>query len=248
MAEVASGADGVDPVASTDPDISDLGPTAALVGPQLAGFATLAERLARVSPRSSRITNDVLLQLEQVDQAVYLAIARTPTPALDRVLRHLSDSANKSKLWVGVAAGLAVLGGRRGRRAALGGLLSVGTASFVANVLVKPVAERSRPDREGGEVPAYRHVRMPESRSFPSGHSASAFAFATGVSQELPILAAPMYGLAAAVAYSRTHTGVHFPGDVVMGSLLGIATGQTGPIALQATDRRRRRRRAARRA
>jgi membrane-associated phospholipid phosphatase len=209
------------------------------VGPELAGFATLARRLERLSPRSGRTTTDLLLQLEQVDQAVYVAIARTPTPTLDRALRHLSNAANKSRLWVGIAAGLALLGGHRGRRAALGGLLSVGTASFVANVLVKPVAERSRPEREEWEVPTHRHVNMPESRSFPSGHSASAFAFASGVSQELPILAAPMYGLAAAVAYSRTHTGVHFPGDVVIGSLLGIATGQTGPIALQAADKRR---------
>jgi undecaprenyl-diphosphatase len=32
--------------------------------------------------------------------------------------------------------------------------------------------------------------------------------------------------LAAAVAYSRVHTGVHYPGDAVVGSLVGAGTGQ----------------------
>ena len=70
-------------------------------------------------------------------------------------------------------------------------------------------------------MPIARQVRMPGSRSFPSGHSASAFAFATGVGRTMPLAAAPLRALAAAVAYSRVHTGVHYPGDVAIGSLLG---------------------------
>jgi membrane-associated phospholipid phosphatase len=64
---------------------------------------------------------------------------------------------------------------------------------------------------------------MPASRWFPSGHAASAFAFATVVGHELPCGAVPLRLLASAVAYSRVHTGVHHPGDVVAGALLGAA-------------------------
>jgi len=64
---------------------------------------------------------------------------------------------------------------------------------------------------------------MPSSASFPSGHSAAAFAFATGVGHVLPWTAFPLRALGGLVAYSRVHTGVHFPGDVVVGSLLGGA-------------------------
>jgi undecaprenyl-diphosphatase len=32
--------------------------------------------------------------------------------------------------------------------------------------------------------------------------------------------------LAALVGYSRIHTGVHYPGDVVIGSLIGATIGQ----------------------
>ena len=65
---------------------------------------------------------------------------------------------------------------------------------------------------------------MPRSASFPSGHAASAFAFAYAVGRHLPVLAVPIRLLAVAVAYSRVHTGVHYPGDVVVGSVAGAGT------------------------
>ena len=68
-----------------------------------------------------------------------------------------------------------------------------------------------------------RHVPMPVSSSLPSGHSAAAFAFATGVGHELPREAIALRTLAALVGYSRVHTGVHYPLDVVTGALCGIA-------------------------
>jgi undecaprenyl-diphosphatase len=67
-------------------------------------------------------------------------------------------------------------------------------------------------------------VQLPESTSFPSGHAASAFAFAYAVGRHVPELAVPIRLLASGVAYSRVHTGVHYPGDVVIGSVLGAGT------------------------
>lgn len=64
---------------------------------------------------------------------------------------------------------------------------------------------------------------MPGSRSFPSGHTAAAVAFARGVGRQLPQARLPLEALAALVGYSRVHTGVHYPGDVVAGALLGAA-------------------------
>ena len=59
---------------------------------------------------------------------------------------------------------------------------------------------------------------------FPSGHSASAFAFAYAVGRHYPVLAVPIGLLATGVAYSRVHTGVHYPSDVVLGSIIGAGT------------------------
>lgn len=165
-----------------------------------------------------------LRELGLLDRAVYEAVAVVPTPSLDRTLARLSDAANHSKLWLAGAAVLAVAGGARGRRAALSGAVAIGVCSAVNNVLFKQLLPRRRPDREGSTVPQARWVRMPTSGSFPSGHSASAFAFASAVGVAIPPLSLPLHLVAAAVAYSRVHTGVHYPGDTIAGALLGTAT------------------------
>jgi membrane-associated phospholipid phosphatase len=170
---------------------------------------------------------------ERIDVALYAAIARTPTPALDRAMGRLSRAADYSRLSIASAALLALAGGRRGRRAAAYGLASVGVTATVVNLGVKPLGRRRRPDRVAQEVPLARHVTMPTSTSFPSGHAAAAFAFATGVGQVMPAAAAPLRGLAALVGYSRVHTGVHYPGDVIAGALMGTALAQFTTHALQ---------------
>ena len=73
---------------------------------------------------------------------------------------------------------------------------------------------------------------MPISTSFPSGHSATAFAFASGVGRVSPPASIPLQGLAALVAYSRVHTGVHYPGDVVAGALAGTILARLTAYAL----------------
>jgi len=187
--------------------------------------------VAPIRQKAGRILTD----LSRLDHAVYEAVASTETPALDEPLRRLSNAANRSAIWVAIAAAVALLGGRRGRRAAAAGLISIGVSSALVNVGLKSIASRRRPDRSAARVLDERHVAMPESTSFPSGHSASGFAFATAVGRDLPWLAFPLRLLAAAVAYSRVHTGVHYPGDAVAGSLVG---GATGLVVAGALDRR----------
>ena len=163
---------------------------------------------------------------ERIDVAIYAAVARTPTPAADVAMTRLSGAADYSRLSLASAALLALAGGETGRRAAAKGLASLAVTATVVNVAVKPLARRRRPDRVARDVPLARQVRMPVSRSFPSGHAAAAFAFATGVGHVSPAAALPLRGLAALVAYSRVHTGVHYPGDVLAGALIGTTLAQ----------------------
>lgn len=167
-----------------------------------------------------------LRELGAVDQAIYSAVASTPTPSLDEPLRRLSNTANNSRLWLAIAAGLAVAGGRAGRRAAVRGTLAIGVTSALVNLHVKSLWMRPRPDRAGAGIPEQRDVRIPASTSFPSGHAASGFAFASAIGRDQLGLGLALRFLAAAVAYSRVHTGVHYPGDVVVGALIGASTGQ----------------------
>jgi undecaprenyl-diphosphatase len=174
----------------------------------------------------------VLRDLRAIDGALYAAVAATRTPTLDRTLRRLSHAADHSKISLTVAAGLALVPGRP-RRAALAGVGAVALASAAANLLGKRMVRRRRPDREQARVSVDRHVPMPQSASFPSGHTASATAFATAVGVVLPAAAVPLGALAVAVGYSRVHTGVHYPGDVAAGSVLGFAAAAASLAVVQ---------------
>jgi membrane-associated phospholipid phosphatase len=180
----------------------------------------------------------ILRELEELDVAVYQAVEATPTPLIDVPLRRLSNSANHAKLYMGIAALLFAAGGRRGRRAALTGMAAVGVNSAVVNIPMKLAGNRPRPQRGAVRVAEERHVKMPASTSFPSGHSASGFAFAAGVAEAIPALGIPLRGLATVVAYSRVHSGVHYPGDVVVGSLVGMAVGEFAARGSRAVRRR----------
>lgn len=167
-----------------------------------------------------------LSEAKAVDSAVYAAIAASETPSLDVAMRGLSRAADQSKLWFAIAAAMALLGGPSGRLAARKGLVSLGIASGFANLVAKPLTSRRRPTRkEAGEL-ASRQVQMPRSSSFPSGHAASAFAFATGVASSQPLLSAPLRALATLVGYSRVHTGVHYPADVLAGAFIGVSAAE----------------------
>ncbi|MBM4476264.1 phosphatase PAP2 family protein [Rhodococcus hoagii] len=145
-----------------------------------------------------------------------------PPSGFDGGLRTLSNAANHSVLWMGVAAGMGLAGGRA-RRAAVRGVLAVAGASALSNAVLKPVFPRRRPPAGTPEFTVRRGLPAPRSSSFPSGHSASAAAFATAVALEYPAAGVALAPLAAAVAYSRVHTGVHWPSDIAVGAGVGAA-------------------------
>ncbi len=171
---------------------------------------------------------EVRAQSSAVDHAIFDAVEATPTPALDRFLVHLSDAANTSRLWLLTAGAVAATGGDRGRRAAGHAVLAIGLASVTSNLALKSLARRRRPGASGdGQVVASRRVRRPVSPSFPSGHAASAFAFASSMGESVPALWMPLHLAAGLVAYARVHTGVHYPSDVAAGALVGALSGWT---------------------
>jgi len=165
----------------------------------------------------------ILAALDAWDRRLFNRLTRRERGVVDAGLKRLSNSANRSVLWFAIAAAIAILGGRRGRRAALRGVISIAITSTLVNLPLKYLARRDRPPMRPGDRPL--PVSLPGSFSFPSGHSASAFAFATGVAIEEPRLLAPILPLAAGVAYSRVHLRVHYPLDVLAGVTIGAAMG-----------------------
>src|SRR5437764_8350734 len=160
---------------------------------------------------------------ESVDRRLYMMIHGLPhSPMGDRYVTVLSDL-GEGLGWVGAGIALAWLGGPRGRRAGLAtAIASLGTTYLVQHI-VKPVFRRRRP-HVGRDVLVVG-IRTTDA-SFPSGHSASSFAAATAMAAFYPKISPLVFALAAGVGVSRVHLGHHFPTDVALGGLMGIAAGR----------------------
>jgi undecaprenyl-diphosphatase len=173
--------------------------------------------------------------LDAFDRRLFDRLTREERRITDLTLRRLSNSANRSLLWLSIAGVMAIFGGSRTRRAALRGVVSIAITSTLVNLPLKYLARRQRPTipRDDRPLP----ISTPGSFSFPSGHSASAFAFATGVALEHPRIALPILPLAAGVAYSRVHLRVHYPFDVLAGAAIGTLMGLTSGSVVRSARR-----------
>jgi membrane-associated phospholipid phosphatase len=167
--------------------------------------------------------------VRRVDRAAANLInGRERHPRSDRAWKRLSHSADHGTLWLTAAAVLLLVGNRR---AGSRGALSLGMASLIANAVGKNLIGGPRPLLD--DVPIARQLRrQPRSASFPSGHTASAVAFVTGVALESPRTGLVLAPLAAAVSYSRLKVGAHWLSDVVGGALLGAGVAVVGRLVL----------------
>lgn len=171
--------------------------------------------------------NRAIRDVDDLDVSLFESVAAARGPLLDKVLPRLTDAADHSVLWFAIAGALGATRNRRAKRAALRGVVTIGATSLIANQIAKRVNRRPRPSIS--VVPLTRLARrLPTSTSFPSGHAASAAAFATAVGLELPVLSVPLRALAGLVGLSRVSTGAHYPSDVAAGWLLGTAVAQVG--------------------
>ncbi|MGW1541576.1 phosphatase PAP2 family protein [Streptomyces sp. NPDC002309] len=160
-------------------------------------------------------------RLLALDNRLFEFAAARDWPAAAPVLPRLSRAANHGLLWFAAAGVVAASRTPRARRAAVRGVASLALASATINTIGKRSVRRTRPVLDA--VPSVRRLRrQPITTSFPSGHSASAAAFAAGVAMESPAWGAAVAPVAFSVAMSRVYTGVHFPSDVLAGAALGV--------------------------
>ncbi|MCI1647608.1 MAG: phosphatase PAP2 family protein [Bacteroides sp.] len=125
---------------------------------------------------------------------------------------------------VGVPVSMAIAAWIKHDKNLLKNAIYVGTSvagTVAVTYGIKHLVDRKRPyDRYPNRVHAYSHESSP---SFPSSHTATAFALATSLSIKYPkwYIIAPSAFWACSVGVSRINEGVHYPSDVIVGAAAG---------------------------
>ena len=174
---------------------------------------------------------------QALDAAIFLSINHLPHPRLaNRLMRALTIAMKRADL---MALGLLVAAlrhPRRGSRAMADVLPALWLTTAIMEVPVKRFFRRRRPF-----IDVMRAIvvgRRPGSFSFPSGHSAAAFAGATLLRRHYPRGTPVFYSLALAVGFSRVYLGAHYPGDVVTGGVGGTFLAEISQHILSGPSRR----------
>ena len=153
-----------------------------------------------------------------MDSEILGWVAAHRTPWLDTVMWALTAAGSVGGVWI-AGAGATALVDRRRRMAAWQTGLAILLAWTVSDQVIKPLVHRARPDVD---LEASNMVGAPPSTSsFPSGHAASAAAGALMLASAWPPARAAFWLLAIGIAASRVYLGVHYPGDVLAGFLIG---------------------------
>lgn len=143
---------------------------------------------------------------------------------LDRVMPCITLL---GEAWAVILVALVLLAVPRTRKLGLAVALALALDGLVCNGILKPLVARPRPYtlREVSLL-----IAAPRDYSFPSGHSAAAFAVATALCREKSRGGIPALVLAGVIALSRLYLYVHYPSDVICGTILGMICGIFGSI------------------
>lgn len=143
---------------------------------------------------------------------------------LDHFMLFVSSLGNFGAIWIALATLLLIIEKYRHSGLAVSIALLI---DFVAvNLIIKPLVGRERPCDV--TVPEDMLLACLSDHSFPSGHTAAAFAAAFALFLCHKRAGSAALILAVLMGFSRLYLFVHFPSDVIAGALLGLSFGFIG--------------------
>lgn len=166
-----------------------------------------------------------LKPLQAVDAEIFIRVNHLPhTPLTNGFMHFMTMAFHGGAAWYALVAAAMLAQGKWDKRLWQETVIPLTAASAVVEGPIKTYFKRKRPFID--LVRAIVIGRKPGTWSFPSGHSATGFAGAYLLSRQWPKLSPFFYGGAAVVAFSRVYLGVHYPGDVLIGSVSGHTLAQ----------------------
>ncbi|NTW68427.1 MAG: phosphatase PAP2 family protein [Chlorobiaceae bacterium] len=166
--------------------------------------------------------------IEQLDALLFTFLnQRLVHPALDDLMVFLTTGNLSWHIGFLAALFIVIRRGRQGFLVILLALLAVGMADFIASGILKPLVERVRPCFALEDVRLLVH--QSRSYSFASSHAANSSAVAATTwiffhrgERIEKLFTVLMIAYALAIGFSRIYVGVHYPGDVLAGMLIGL--------------------------
>lgn len=157
------------------------------------------------------------------------------TPLLDKIVVAVTSLGNSGIFWILLTIAMLIF--CKEKKAAWTSALALIFSLLVCNILLKNLVARDRPCWIDPSVELL--VKMPKDFSFPSGHSSASFASAVCVFLYYRKQGIAALILAACIALTRLYLFVHFPTDVLIGTLLGIAEALAAYVIVQYLYRRK---------
>ena len=139
-------------------------------------------------------------------------------PVLDSIMLFFTNSGNIIMILI-----LISIVYPKTRRIGIQIYLALFISILIVNCGMKPFITRCRPCWLEPGVKML--IELPQSHSFPSGHSSTFFAMATAVFLSNKRFGIPTLAVASIVAFSRLYLFAHWPTDVMGGIFTGVLSG-----------------------